>query len=103
MGILDFSFYDVLAIGSWKVLNFLLSVLYYLASILANFFLILPDVSLPSGVLQAISVFNGYLAAADNYIPVSELLIVFYLVLITEGYLFSYRGYKWVRSLGRSA
>jgi len=58
------------------------------------------DVSLPADLSSSLASIGGYFGAVDEYIPITTLLAVFIIFAAIEGYIFVYKGVKWVRKLG---
>ena len=57
---------------------------------------LLPDVSLPVELTDAITTAGGHISSLNQVIPITTILIVLGIVLATEGFVFLYKSIKWV-------
>jgi len=57
---------------------------------------ILPTASLPSELTSSISTATGYLAAINNFVPLTTIFSIFAIYLTIEGGIFLYKGIMWL-------
>lgn len=57
---------------------------------------LLADVTLTSSITDAIATAGGFLGSLGQILPVSTILSVLAIVMITEGFLFLYKTVRWV-------
>ena len=57
---------------------------------------LLDDVTLTSSITDAITTAGGFLGSLGQILPVSTILTVLAIVMITEGFLFLYKTVRWV-------
>jgi len=66
------------------------------ATLISGLNSILPAVSLPGNLTDAVNTASNYLANMNQIFPVSTLLAVLLLVLVVEGTIFFYKLIRWV-------
>lgn len=57
---------------------------------------LLADVTLSSSITDSIATAGGFLGSLGQVLPVSAILSVLAIVMITEGFLFLYKTVRWV-------
>lgn len=57
---------------------------------------ILPDVSLPADINNAIASVSAYLGALEPVFPIGTLLAILGLYLTIEGFIFGYKAVMWI-------
>lgn len=76
----------------------ILLILYGLVSIITSPIRLLPDVSLPAGIISSISSSNNYIAAIYQILPytIGALLIVLGIVITIEGFIILFKIMNWL-------
>lgn len=77
------------------IANFIINVVYGVIVVIVGFFEILPDVSLPSDLLNSISGVSPYYSSMSTVFPMSTLLAILSFEIIVIGFYFSYKLIKW--------
>ncbi len=78
------------------IVDIFLFMLYLTVLVMASPILALPNVSISSSVITAITDAGGYLKAIDEVVPISTVLTIFGLVLSIEAGVFVYKLIMWV-------
>lgn len=78
------------------IVSLLLYIIYYFVLFILTPLRLFPDVSLPAGVLSAITTAGTYLALVSQVIPLTDLLGAFAASIVIENYHFVYKVIKWI-------
>lgn len=73
-----------------------LTILVWLINIIMTPVFLLPDVSLPENITNALSTANSYLAPIDLVFPLSTLVAILTLYVVIEGAILLYKITMWV-------
>lgn len=77
------------------ITEFLISIIYNVVAIIVNLFAILPNVSVPSEILNSITSISPYYQAIDTIFPVATLIDILAIELLFIGSYFSYKIIRW--------
>lgn len=77
------------------ITNFLITILYNVVAVVVNIFAILPDVSLPVDITNALNNISGYYSAMDTILPMDTLFTILTIELTFIGFYFTYKLVRW--------
>ena len=75
--------------------QFLITILYGVVSIVASIFSVLPDVSLPVEISNAVNSISPYYQGLDTIFPMSTIFFILSIELVFIGFYFSYKIVRW--------
>lgn len=74
----------------------LINTIYAIVYLVSSPFLLLPEVTLPSGYLSSITSASSYITPINTIIPLDTLLNIFYLFIGIEVAYFTFKGIMWL-------